>query len=165
MWPSSLLRYCQEEELSCFYINLEDRISGVRTGGGGGGFGGQTPPLPIDDWKKLKTALFGPIRLFFTQRLCFSVLYQIANIILRNFHRNAIIPVVKLFWCVALEPISGSKCKSGQGQWTPKLESCCDVIKTLFSTAMAGQDNVSAQKAFLEESGCNAGRYIPLAMS
>ena len=40
-----------------------------------------------------------------------------------------------------------------------KLESCCDVIKTLLSTAMAGQDNVSAQKAFLEENGCNAGRY------
>ena len=39
-----------------------------------------------------------------------------------------------------------------------KLESCCDVIKTLFSTAMAEQD-VSAQKAFLEENGCNAGRY------
>ena len=30
---------------------------------------------------------------------------------------------------------------------------------TLCSTAMAGQDNVSALKAFLEENGCNAGRY------
>ena len=28
----------------------------------GGGFGGQTPP--IDDWKKPKTALFGPIGVF-----------------------------------------------------------------------------------------------------
>ena len=55
--------------------------------------------------------------------------------------------------------MAGSKCKSGQGQWALKLESCCDVIKTLFSTAMAGQDNVSAQKAFLEENGCNACRY------
>ena len=55
-------------------------------------------------------------------------------------------PVVKLFWCVALEPLTGSKCKPGQGQWALKLESCCDVIKTLFSTAMAGQDNASAQK-------------------
>ena len=93
------------------------------------------------------------------QRLCFSVLYQIAYIISRNFHCDAIIPVIKLFWCVALEPMAGSKCKPGQGQWALKLESCCDVIKTLFSTAMAGQDNVSAQKAFLEENGCNACRY------
>ena len=54
----------------------------------------------------------------------------------------------------------GSKCKPGQGQWALKLESCCDVIKTLFSTAMAGQDNVSALKALLEEeNGCNACRY------
>ena len=53
--------------------------------------------------------------------------------------------------------MTGSKCKSGQGQWALKLESCCDVIKTLFSTAMAGQDNVSALKAFLEENGCNTG--------
>ena len=49
--------------------------------------------------------------------------------------------------------MAGSKCKPVQGQWALKLESCCDVIKTLFSTAIAGQDNVSAQKAFLEENG------------
>ena len=55
--------------------------------------------------------------------------------------------------------MAGSKCKPGRGQWALKLESCCDIIKTLFSTAMGGQDNVSAQKAFLEESGCNACRY------
>ena len=72
------------------------------------------------------------------------MLYQIAYIISRNFRCDAIIPVVKLFWCVALEPMAGSKCKRGQGQWALKLESCCDVIKTLFSTPMAGQDNVSA---------------------
>ena len=42
--------------------------------------------------------------------------------------------------------MAGSKCKPGQGQWALKLESCCDVTKTLFSTAMAGQDNVSEQK-------------------
>ena len=87
------------------------------------------------------------------------MLYQIAYIISKNFHGDAIIPVVKLFWCVALEPMTGSKRKSGQGQWALKLESCCDVVKTLFSTAMAGQDNVSALKAFLEENGCNASRY------
>ena len=113
--------------------------------GGGGGLG-STPLLPIDEWKKLKTALF-------------SVLCQIAYIISRNFDSDAIIPVVKLFWCVALDPISGSKCKPGQGQWALKQESSCDVIKTLFSTAMIGQDNVSAQKAFLEENGRNACRY------
>ena len=86
------------------------------------------------------------------------MLYQIAYIVSRNFHCDAIIPVFKFFWCVALEPMAGSKCKPGQGQWALKLESCCDVIKTLFSTAMAGQDNVSALKAFLEENDCNAGR-------
>ena len=56
--------------------------------------------------------------------------------------------------------MAGSKCKSGQGQWALKLESCCDVIKTLFSTAMAGQDNVSTQKAFLEKNGSSACRYF-----
>ena len=55
--------------------------------------------------------------------------------------------------------MAGSKRKPGQGQWALKQESCCNVIKTLFSTAMAEQDNVSAQKAFLEENGCNASRY------
>ena len=35
--------------------------------------------------------------------------------------------------------MAGSKCKPGQGQWALQLESCCDVIKTLFSMAMAGQ--------------------------
>ena len=87
------------------------------------------------------------------------MLYHIAYIISRNFHCDAIIPVVKLFWCVAFQPMVGSKCKPGQGQWALKLESCSDVIKTLFSTAMAGQDNASALKTFLEENGCNAGRY------
>ena len=29
----------------------------------------------------------------------------------RNFHCDAIIPVVKLFWCGALERMAGSKCK------------------------------------------------------
>ena len=42
--------------------------------------------------------------------------------------------------------MAGSKCKPGQGQWALKLESCCDAIKTLFSTTMVGQDNVSAQR-------------------
>ena len=87
------------------------------------------------------------------------MLYHIAYIISRNFHCDAIIPVVKLFGCVALEPMAGSKRKPGQDQWALKLESPCDVINTLFSTAMAEQDNVSAQKAFLEEHGCNASRY------
>ena len=55
--------------------------------------------------------------------------------------------------------MAGSKCKPGQNQWARKLlESSCDVVKTLFSTALAGQDNVSALKAFLDKNGCNAGR-------
>ena len=73
------------------------------------------------------------------------------------------ISVVKLFWCVAFEPMTNSKCKPGQGKCALlKLESFCDVIKRLFSTAMAGLDDVSAQKAFLEENGTQAD--IPLAM-
>ena len=55
--------------------------------------------------------------------------------------------------------MNNSKRKPGQSPWALlKLESCCDVIKRLFLSATAGQDNVSAQKAFLEENGCNAGR-------
>ena len=83
---------------------------------------------------------------------------QLACLILRNFHCDAVIPAVKLFWCIALEPVIISKCKPGESQWALlKLVSCCDVIKQLFSTAMAGQENVLAQKAFLEENGCNTG--------
>ena len=120
---------------------------------------GQPPPPPLTIGKNYEAALFGPISVFSYRDCVFSVLYQIACIMSRNFHCDAIIPVVKLFWCVALEPMAGSICKPGQGQWALKLESCCDVIKTLFSTAMAGQDNISVQKALLEENGCNAGRY------
>ena len=68
-----------------------------------------------------------------------------------------------------LEPTTNTKCKPGQNQWVLlKLESCCDVMKRLFSTATkAGQHNVPAQKVFLEENGCNVDRMadIPLAMS
>ena len=76
----------------------------------------------------------------------------------RNFHCDAIIPVVKLFWWVALEPTTNAKCKPGQSQWVLlKLESCCDVMKRLFSTAIkAGQHNVPAQEVLLEKSGCQA---------
>ena len=83
---------------------------------------------------------------------------QLAHIILRNFDCDAVVPIVKLFWCVALEPMIDSKCKLRQTQWALlKLESSCDVIKRLFST-MAGQDKVSARKGFFEENDCNAGR-------
>ena len=71
---------------------------------------------------------------------------QLAYMISTYFHCDAIISVVKLFWCVTLEPMTNSKCNLGLSQWSLlKLESCCDVIKRLFSTAMAGQDNVLAQ--------------------
>ena len=78
----------------------------------------------------------------------------------KTFHCDAIIPVVKLFWWAALEPTTNSQCKPGQSQWVLlKLESCCDIIKQLFSWAiMAGQHNVPAQTVFLEETGRNAGR-------
>ena len=129
-----------------------------RTHGGEGESSGVKPPPPIDNWKKLKTALFGPISVFLYTDCVFLCCIKLP-ITSRNFHCNAIMPVVKRFWCAALKPKAGSKCKPGQGQWALKLKSCCDVIKTLFSTAMVGPDNVSAQKAFLEENGCNACRY------
>ena len=50
------------EKYSVYARPQRSSLSGVRTGGGGGGSGVKTPP--IDDWKKLKTALFGPISLF-----------------------------------------------------------------------------------------------------
>ena len=68
---------------------------------GEGGFGGQTPP--IDDWKKLKTALFGSISLFSYKNCVFLCCIKLP-IISRNFHCDAIIPVIKLFWCIMLEP-------------------------------------------------------------
>ena len=43
--------------------------------------------------------------------------YPTCLLISRNFHCDAIIPVVKLFWWVALEPTTNSKCKHGQSQW------------------------------------------------
>ena len=70
------------------------------------------------------------------------------------------LPVVKLLWWAVLEPTTNSKCKPVQSQWVLlKLESRYDVIKPLFSRAIiAGQHNVLAQKVFLEENRCNAGR-------
>ena len=57
-----------------------------------------------------------------------------------------------------LEPTTNTKCKPGRSQWVLfKLESCCDVMKRLFSTAIkAGQHNVPAQEVLLEENVCNA---------
>ena len=120
------------------------------------------PPLTINE--KIKTTLFGTIRLFSYRdfRNCCHVFlcYRTCLLISRNFYCDAIIPVVQLFWWAALESTTNSKCKPGQSQRVLlKLESCCDVIKPLFSRAIkAGQHNVSAQKVFLEEHRCNAGR-------
>ena len=108
----------------------------------------------------MKTSLFETIRLFQYKdcQNCYHVspAIQLLHIILRNFHCDAIILVVKLFWCVALELMTNSKCTPVQSQWALlKQESCGEVIKRLFSSAQ----HVSAQKAFLEENGCNADRY------
>ena len=110
--------------------------------------------------KKIKTSLFETIRLF-SYRVCRNcchvfLCYPTCLLFSRNFHCNAL---VKLFWWVALEPTTNTKCKPGQSQWVLlKLESCCDVMKRLFSTAIkAGPHNVPAQEVFLEENGCNAG--------
>ena len=98
------------------------------------------------------------INFFFSYCLghCF---FSYCLLISKNFHCDAIIPVVRLSWWVALEPTTNTKCKLGQSQWVLlKLESCCDVMKWLVSTAIkAGQHNVPAQEVFLEENDCNVG--------
>ena len=77
---------------------------------------------------------------------------------------------MELFWWVALEPTTNAKCKPKQSKWVLlKLESSCDVIKRLFSTAIkAGQHNVPAHEVFFEENGskaggCSACDVIPLS--
>ena len=98
-------------------------------------------PLPIDDLQKIKPSLFETIRLF-SYRVCRNcchvfLCYPTCLLISRNFHCDAIISVVKLFWWVALEPMTNTKCKPGQSQWVLlKLQPCCDVIKRLFLTAI-----------------------------
>ena len=83
-------------------------------GGGGreGGFGGQFPPphthTHTDDWKRNENLSFCNDPPLFMQRLpklllCFSVLPNLLTIILKDFHCDAIIPIVKLLWCVALD--------------------------------------------------------------
>ena len=123
-----------------------------------GGVGGQ-PPAPSTIKKKKKNSLFETIRLF-SYRVCRNCCHVfmcfptcLLLLISRNFHCDAIIPVVKLFWWVVLEPTTNTKCKPGQSQWVLlKLESCCDIMKRLFSTAItAGQPNVPAQEVFLQE--------------
>ena len=111
-----------------------------------------------------KKTLFMERSLFFYKEIfeiaAVFLCYPTCLLISRNFHCDAIITVVKLFGWTALEPATNSKCKPGQSQWELlKLETSCDVIKPLFSRAiMARQRNVPAQKVFLEENGCNAGR-------
>ena len=104
-----------------------------------GVFGVKTPHRRF----KIKTSLFETIRLFsyrVYRNYCHVFLcYPTCLLISRNFHGDAIIPVVKLFWWAALEPTTNTKCKPGQSQWVVlKLESCCDVMKGLFSTANQG---------------------------
>ena len=57
-----------------------------------------------------------------------------------------IIPVLKLFWCVALEQLTDSKCRPGQGQWALlKLESLCDVIKYRYVSSVLSAQVVGAE--------------------
>ena len=77
--------------------------SGVRTGGRR--VRGQPP---IDDLKIIKSSFFETIRLF-SCRVCRNCCHVfLCNptclLISRNYHGDAIILVVKLFWWVALEP-------------------------------------------------------------
>ena len=73
-----------------------------------GGVGGQ--PFPIEDFKRNENLSFWIKPPFFMQTeiaeiaLMFFCAIQLAYIILKNFHCDAIIglPVDKLFWCAAL---------------------------------------------------------------
>ena len=81
-----------------------------------GGVLGVNPP--IDDLKKIKTSLFETIRLF-SYRVCRNcchvfLRYPTCLFLSRNFHCDAI---VKLFWLVALELTTNTKCKPEQSQW------------------------------------------------
>ena len=71
------------------------RASGVRTGG----FRVSTPP-PLTIGKETKTSLFGTICLFYTEIAEIAVMFlcaiQLAYVILKNFHCDAIKLVVKL---------------------------------------------------------------------
>ena len=118
----------------------------------GGGVQGSKPP--IDDLKKNKNLSLKRFA-FFSYRVCRNcchvfLCYPTCLIISRNFHCDAIISVVKLFWWVALEPTTNTKCKPGQSQWVLlKLESCCDIAKRLFSTAIkAGQHKTFQRRRY-----------------
>ena len=100
--------------------------------------GGERSSLPLSTIGKNENHSFWNDPLYFKQILpkllsCFSVLSNLLNIIARNFHCDAIIPVVKFFVALRLnqyDRLKKSKCKPGQGQWALlKLEACCDVIK------------------------------------
>ena len=78
----------------------------------GGGVWGQN----LFHWRleKNENLSFWNDPLFFHTELAKSAItffyaIQLAYVILRNFYCDAIIPVVKLFWCVALEPMTDSK--------------------------------------------------------
>ena len=145
-------------------LQTDITASGVRTGGGGWGL----TPSPLTIEKNINHSFWNLLP-FFIQRFpkllsCFPELSNSCLLISRNFHCDGIIPAGKLFWWVALEPTTNSKCKPRQSQGVLlQLESCCDVIKRLFSKAiMAGQHDIPVQKVFLEENGCNAGRMFRL---
>ena len=83
---------------------MSNAISGVRTGEGG--VRGQPPP--IDDCKINKNLSFWNDPFFlYTKIAKIAILFfcaiQFAYIILKNLDCDAITPIVKLFWCVALD--------------------------------------------------------------
>ena len=93
-------------------------------------------PLLIDNWKRNENHFLERSAFFHTEIAEIAIMFFVLSnflIILRNFHCDALLPVVKFFWCVALELMSNSKCTPGQSQWALlKLESCCDVMKRVF---------------------------------
>ena len=80
--------------------------------------------------KKIKTSLFKTIRFVHAEIaeiavMSFCAIYQTDC--------DATIPVVKLFWWVALEPMTNSKCKPGHNsQWILlEPESFCELLMSL----------------------------------
>ena len=107
---------CNFHRFLVYSIYYWPPVAYARGGGGGQIF----PPSPLT-MVKLKTSLIETIRLF-SYRVCRNcchvfLCYPTCLLISRNFHCDAIIPVVQLFWWVALEPTTHAKCKPGQSQW------------------------------------------------